>query len=137
MRDISLIWTSIGASDAFFSLWKSADTETNHRVPAPVLILVSGRYAMLNAAYDSLARISMAGQNPTKYLSLSLLVLPPLFFALGFFAQFPATPKGLQIHPSLASLPPDARSRAIYPENLYENGSYVALPFGKVRWFVD
>ncbi|KAH8106444.1 alpha/beta-hydrolase [Phellopilus nigrolimitatus] len=74
--------------------------------------------------------------NATKYLSLSLIALPSLFFVLRFLASFPLPPVPVPAYPSLASLPRDARSWTIYPEDFYEGGSYVSFPVGRVRYWV-
>ena len=71
--------------------------------------------------------------NVTKYLSVSLITIPPLFLLIWFFARFPSPPAAVPVYPSLASLPPETRSWTVYPENLYEGGSYVTFPYGKVR----
>lgn len=75
----------------------------------------------------------MAGSSPLHILTLALLALPPFFLATYFFAQFPNPPEIPYVHPSLASLPKDHKSWQIYGEDFYPNGSYVLLPYGRVR----
>ncbi|KDQ63984.1 hypothetical protein JAAARDRAFT_27662 [Jaapia argillacea MUCL 33604] len=69
-------------------------------------------------------------------LTFTLLVIPSVLFTAYFFAQFPSPPAPTLIHPSLASLGSDSRACAIYPEDFYQGGSYVNLPYGKVRYWL-
>ncbi|EIM88616.1 alpha/beta-hydrolase [Stereum hirsutum FP-91666 SS1] len=78
----------------------------------------------------------MAGSSPLHILTLALLALPPFFLATYFFAQFPNPPEIPYAHPSLASLPKDHKSWQIYDEDFYANGSYVLLPYGRVRFWI-
>ena len=71
--------------------------------------------------------------NVTKYLSISILTIPPLFLLVWFLARFPSPPTAVPVYPSLASLPPETRSWTVYPEDIFEGGSYVTFPYGKVR----
>ncbi|TDL30083.1 alpha/beta-hydrolase [Rickenella mellea] len=72
----------------------------------------------------------------TRYITLSLLVIPPIFLAAFFLAQFPSPPEAIPIYPSLASLPKDFRSWSVYPEDFYDGGAYASFPFGKVRYWM-
>ena len=67
----------------------------------------------------------------SKYISVSLLVLPPLLLTIGLFIRFPA-PTTVPIYPSLQSLPPSSRSWKIFPDTYYDGGAYVTFPNGKV-----
>ncbi|KAF9449057.1 alpha/beta-hydrolase [Macrolepiota fuliginosa MF-IS2] len=69
-------------------------------------------------------------------LTFSLLLIPPLIFASYLLSAFPNPPETLNVHPSLASLPPNAKSWQIYPEDYYEGGAYVDFPYGRVRYWV-
>lgn len=69
-------------------------------------------------------------------LTFSLLLIPPLIFASYLLAAFPNPPETLNVHPSLASLPLDAKSWRIYPEDYYEGGAYVNFPYGRVRYWI-
>ncbi|THH07929.1 hypothetical protein EW146_g9158 [Bondarzewia mesenterica] len=73
----------------------------------------------------------MAVTTPFQCLTLSLLLLPPLFITAYFFTQFPHAPEIPYIHPSLASLPRTSKSWDIYSEDFYDGGAYVSLPFGR------
>jgi hypothetical protein len=70
--------------------------------------------------------------NPFQCLTLSMLIIPPLLITTYLLAAFPHPPSPVTVHKSLASLPSDARSWAIYPEDFYPGGGYVSLPFGRV-----
>lgn len=74
----------------------------------------------------------MAVSTPFQCLTLSLLILPPLFLATYFLAQFPHAPEVSFIHPSLASLPRSSKTWEIYSEDFYDGGAYIKLPFGTV-----
>ena len=75
----------------------------------------------------------MASPTPmSKYLSLSMLIVPTVFLSFWFLARFPLPPQPTPIHPSLASLPRDSRAWAVYPEDYYEGGHYVTFPWGRV-----
>ncbi|KAF8076921.1 Alpha/Beta hydrolase protein [Lyophyllum atratum] len=74
--------------------------------------------------------------NPFQCLTLSLLIIPPLLITTYLLAAFPNPPEAVYLHKSLASLPPDAKSWSIYPENFYPGGDYVSLPFGRVRYWL-
>ncbi|KAF9002314.1 Alpha/Beta hydrolase protein [Cyathus striatus] len=65
-------------------------------------------------------------------ISLSLLVLLPPLYKLSTTSQ--AEP--LYVHPGLSSLPRTSKSREVYPEDFYEGGNYVKLPWGRVRYWV-
>ncbi|KAI0068625.1 alpha/beta-hydrolase [Artomyces pyxidatus] len=78
----------------------------------------------------------MPARTPFQCLTLSLLILPPLFLATYFLAQFPHAPEVASIHPSLASLHPSSNSWNIYPEDFYEGGAYVRFPLGTVRYWM-
>ena len=78
-----------------------------------------------------LARMMMA--HPLQCLTLSLFVVPTLLFATYLFAAFPNPPAPIYLHKSLSSLPPNAMSWSIYPEDFYPGGAYLSLPFGRVR----
>ena len=77
----------------------------------------------------------MARQGAAHYLSLLLIALPALFFALRFLATFPLPPVPIAVYPSLAGLPAAVavRTHQIYSEDFYGGGSYVSLPCGRVR----
>jgi hypothetical protein len=66
-------------------------------------------------------------------LASSLLVISSLILLSYFFAQFPHAPQGYSVHPSLASLGPETKTKDVYPEDYYSGGAYVSLPFGNVR----
>ena len=66
-------------------------------------------------------------------LTSSLLVISSLILLSYFFAQFPHSPQGYSVHPSLASLGPETKAKDVYPEDYYSGGAYVSLPFGNVR----
>ncbi|KAG6887168.1 hypothetical protein C0995_000748 [Termitomyces sp. Mi166 len=74
--------------------------------------------------------------NPFQFLTLSLLVIPPLLIATYLLSAFPHPPEPVYVHKSLASLPPDAKSWSIYPEDFFPGGAYVALPYGRVRYWL-
>ncbi|KAK7038729.1 hypothetical protein VNI00_010614 [Paramarasmius palmivorus] len=74
--------------------------------------------------------------SPFHCLTYTLLILPPLLLTGYLLASFPHPPESLQIHSSLACLPSESRSWSIYPEDFYEGGSYVNLPFGRVRYWL-
>ncbi|ETW84168.1 hypothetical protein HETIRDRAFT_146780 [Heterobasidion irregulare TC 32-1] len=78
----------------------------------------------------------MAVSTPFQCLTLSLLILPPLFLATYFLAQFPHAPEVSFIHPSLASLPRSSKTWEIYSEDFYDGGAYIKLPFGTVRYWL-
>ncbi|KAF9044239.1 Alpha/Beta hydrolase protein [Panaeolus papilionaceus] len=78
----------------------------------------------------------MVSTSPYHCLTLSLLLLPPLLFTTYFLSAFPKPPEQLFLHPSLASLPPDARSWSIYPEDFYSGGAYAEFPSGRVRYWL-
>ncbi|KAH9835600.1 alpha/beta-hydrolase [Rhodofomes roseus] len=40
------------------------------------------------------------------------------------------------VHHSIAALPPDSRIRQIYPDDLFPNGGYVQLPYGRTRYWL-
>ncbi|ESK84499.1 alpha beta hydrolase [Moniliophthora roreri MCA 2997] len=73
---------------------------------------------------------------PFHCLTYALLILPPLLLTGYLLASFPHPPEPLQIHESLASLPSESRSWTIYPEDFYEGGNYVSLPFGRMRYWL-
>ncbi|KAJ8096349.1 hypothetical protein AAF712_010074 [Marasmius tenuissimus] len=73
---------------------------------------------------------------PLHCLSYALLILPLLLLSGYVLVSFPHPPESLQIHPSLASLPRESRSWSIYPDNFYEGGGYVSLPFGRTRYWL-
>ncbi|KAF9265873.1 alpha/beta-hydrolase [Marasmius fiardii PR-910] len=73
---------------------------------------------------------------PLHCLSYALLILPPLLLTGYFLVSFPHPPESLQIHPGLASLSKESKSWSIYPEDFYEGGNYVRLPFGRVRYWL-
>ncbi|KAF8998394.1 Alpha/Beta hydrolase protein [Cyathus striatus] len=66
-------------------------------------------------------------------ISLSLLL-----YATYYVSSTPPQPlrRKLVIHPGLASLPESHRAREIYPEEFYQGGSYVDLPFGRTRYWL-
>ncbi|KAG0695983.1 Alpha/Beta hydrolase protein [Suillus ampliporus] len=64
-------------------------------------------------------------------LTLSLLVLPPLFLTLYLLASFPRPPTVPIIHTSLAHLPTSSPSWNVYPEDFYTGGAYANLPLGR------
>ena len=74
----------------------------------------------------------MVATTPYQCLTLSLLLLPPLLLTTYFMAVFPSPPAPVFVHPSLASLPPTAKSWSIYPEEFYPGGGYAEFPNGKV-----
>ncbi|RDB19990.1 hypothetical protein Hypma_013074 [Hypsizygus marmoreus] len=74
--------------------------------------------------------------NPFQCLTLSLLIIPPILITTYLLAAFPHPPEPIFLHKSLASLPPDAKSWSIYPENYYPGGAYVSLPFGRMRYWL-
>ncbi|KAF4619496.1 hypothetical protein D9613_004744 [Agrocybe pediades] len=78
----------------------------------------------------------MVATSPYQCLTLSLLILPPLLLTTYFMAAFPSPPAPVFINPSLASLPPTAKSWSIYPEDYYPGGGYAPLPSGKVRYWL-
>lgn len=75
----------------------------------------------------------MAGSSSPKMFTLALFALPTLFLATYFLSVFPSTPEIPFVHSSLASLPKEHKSWQIYDEDFYDNGSYVLLPYGRVR----
>ncbi|KAG6836090.1 hypothetical protein H0H93_011502, partial [Arthromyces matolae] len=74
--------------------------------------------------------------SPFQFLTLSLLVIPPLLIATYLLSVFPYPPEPVFVHKSLASLPGDAKSWSIYPEDFYTGGAYVTLPYGRVRYWM-
>jgi len=68
-------------------------------------------------------------------LTSSLLLVSSLILLSYFFAQFPHAPQGYSVHPSLASLGPETKTKDVYPEDYYPGGAYVSLPFGNVRLY--
>ncbi|KAI9057386.1 alpha/beta-hydrolase [Trametes sanguinea] len=73
---------------------------------------------------------------PSSAFQWFLLVCPAIVILAYFFTVFPHSPDSLYIHPSLATLPKSSPSRAIYPENFYDGGAYVKLPYGQVRYWL-
>ncbi|KAL9713172.1 hypothetical protein Ac2012v2_004413 [Leucoagaricus gongylophorus] len=69
-------------------------------------------------------------------LTFSLLLIPSLIFASYLLVTFPNPPEALNIFPSFASLPPNSKSREIYPEDFYEGGSYADSPYGRTRYWL-
>ncbi|KAF9002318.1 Alpha/Beta hydrolase protein [Cyathus striatus] len=72
----------------------------------------------------------MSSTLPLISLSLLLVLLPPLY-KLSTTSSEP-----LYVHPGLSSLPRTSKSWEVYPEDFYEGGSYVRLPWGRVRYWV-
>lgn len=75
-------------------------------------------------------------RHPFHCFTLSILILPPLLVVSYFLAFFPSPPAPITLHPSLASLPKDAKSWEIYPEDFYPGGAYADLPHGKTRYWL-
>ncbi|KAI0326699.1 alpha/beta-hydrolase [Cubamyces sp. BRFM 1775] len=73
---------------------------------------------------------------PSSAFQWFLLVCPAVVILSYFFTVFPHTPESLYIHPSLATLPKTSQSRVIYPDNFYDGGAYVKLPYGTVRYWL-
>lgn len=69
---------------------------------------------------------------PSSTLQWALLALPISVIIAYFLTAFPHSPDALYIHPSLAILPKSSPSWRLYPENFYEGGAYVKLPYGAV-----
>lgn len=69
-------------------------------------------------------------------LASSLFLVSSLILLSYFFAQFPHSPQGYSVHPSLASLGPETKTKDVYPEDYYSGGAYVSLPFGNVRYWL-
>ena len=62
-----------------------------------------------------------------------MVLVPSLILFIRFLAIFPLPmEENVAVYPSLASLPKESRSWSIYPEDFYEGGDYVRLPFGRV-----
>jgi hypothetical protein len=76
---------------------------------------------------------SMAVASSYHCLTSSFLLVSSLILLSYFFAQFPHAPQGYSVHPSLASLGPETKTKDVYPEDYYSGGAYVSLPFGNVR----
>jgi len=76
-----------------------------------------------------------AASRPSAFhcLTYALLILPPLLLTSYFLAAFPNRPESIQVSPSLASLPKQAKSWSVYPEDIYGEGGYARFPYGKVR----
>ncbi|KAF8874541.1 Alpha/Beta hydrolase protein [Infundibulicybe gibba] len=68
--------------------------------------------------------------------AMSLLILPPLLLTTYLLAAFPNPPESINLHASLASLPPTAKTWSIYPENFYPGGAYVSFPHGRMRYWL-
>ncbi|TFK32664.1 Alpha/Beta hydrolase protein [Crucibulum laeve] len=73
---------------------------------------------------------------PLHGLSLSLLLLPPLFLSSYLLTTFPAPPNPVHIHHSLASLPKSAKTWEIYGEDYFEGGGYVKGIWGRTRYWL-
>ena len=69
-------------------------------------------------------------------LTYLFLIVPPLLLTVYLLAAFPSPPASLVIHSSLSSLPKHCKSWEIYPEDYYPGGSYVELPYGRVRYWL-
>ncbi|KAG6333007.1 hypothetical protein ID866_6084 [Astraeus odoratus] len=69
-------------------------------------------------------------------LVLSLLALPSFIFLGYLITGFPYPPTPPIIHSSLSSLPQSCSSWSVYPEDYYEGGAYVTLPYGRVRYWL-
>ncbi|KAI0053754.1 alpha/beta-hydrolase [Auriscalpium vulgare] len=78
----------------------------------------------------------MPARTPFQCLTLLLLVLPFCLLAAYLVAQFPHAPEITHIHPSLASLSHTSKSWDVYPEDFYDGGAYVTLPYGRVRYWM-
>lgn len=77
----------------------------------------------------------MARHTPYQCFTLALLILPPILLAAYFLAAFPNPPEPIQVHSSLASLPPSSKTWSIYPEDFFPGGAYAELPYGRVRYW--
>ncbi|KAI8982755.1 alpha/beta-hydrolase [Trametes punicea] len=73
---------------------------------------------------------------PSSAFQWFLLVCPAVIILAYFFTVFPQSPDTLYIHPSLATLPKTSPSRLIYPDDFYDGGAYVKLPYGSVRYWL-
>ncbi|KAF5354596.1 hypothetical protein D9758_011185 [Tetrapyrgos nigripes] len=69
-------------------------------------------------------------------LTYLLLIIPPFLLTSYFFAAFPNRPESIQVSPSLASLPKQAKSWSVYPEDFYGVGGYARFPYGKVKYWM-
>ncbi|KAK7445077.1 hypothetical protein VKT23_014939 [Stygiomarasmius scandens] len=79
-----------------------------------------------------------AASRPSAFhcLTYALLILPPLLLTSYFLAAFPNRPESIQVSPSLASLPKQAKSWSVYPEDIYGEGGYARFPYGKVKYWM-
>ncbi|KAH9927074.1 alpha/beta-hydrolase [Epithele typhae] len=73
---------------------------------------------------------------PSSAFQWFLLVCPAVIILSYFVTVFPHTPQSVHIHSSLALLDKSHPSWTLYPDNFYEGGAYVRLPYGSVRYWL-
>lgn len=95
---------------------------------------ISLQPVLFSRRYCSTRYSTMTTYELKNYTSLALIAVPSLLLAASILTAPPQSPTSAKIYPSLSSLPSEVAKRvnAVYPEDLYEGGSYVSFPRGRV-----
>lgn len=80
--------------------------------------------------------LNTATRTQKRFIALLIVAVPIVPRLLSYF-RLPPPPKRLGIAPSLEIAPINSRPRTIYPDDIFDGGSYASSPYGKVRGFVN